>query len=61
VHEDDRQAANRHPDPGSGSAREQPDPAAAARRRILMALQDLDHDRPELLAAFARAALRRVP
>jgi glutamate dehydrogenase len=32
-----------------------------AHRRVLTALADLQHDRPEVLAAFARAALRRVP
>jgi glutamate dehydrogenase len=35
--------------------------AMAARRRIQLALADLDHDRPEQVAAFARATLRRVP
>jgi glutamate dehydrogenase len=34
---------------------------AEAHRPVLTALSDLHHDRPDVLAAFARAALRRVP
>jgi glutamate dehydrogenase len=33
----------------------------AAHRPVLTALADLQHDRPEVLAAFASAALRRIP
>jgi glutamate dehydrogenase len=46
-------------DPASGEG--STDLAAASRRRILLALTDLEHDRPELVAAFAHATLRRVP
>ncbi|WP_229730588.1 NAD-glutamate dehydrogenase [Egicoccus halophilus] len=35
--------------------------STASHERVLTALADLDHDRPEVLQAFARAALRRVP
>jgi glutamate dehydrogenase len=44
-----------HPD-------EPPPPAdTVTHRPVLTALADLQHDRPAVLAAFARAALRRVP
>jgi glutamate dehydrogenase len=44
-----------------GPAQETAGAHDAEHRRVLTALADLQHDRPEVLAAFARAALRRVP
>jgi glutamate dehydrogenase len=51
---------------GTTTGAEIPDEAAKRldteiHRSVLTALADLEHDRPEVVAAFARAALRRVP
>ncbi len=46
---------------GSEDVTPRPDDGTEARQRILETLAEVDHDRPEVLADFARAALRRMP
>ena len=46
---------------GDGSDAAEDAASAASRDRVLRALADLHHDRPDVLRDFAAAALRRVP
>jgi glutamate dehydrogenase len=54
---DEAEAASPDREPTAPDA----DVPSDAHRRVLTALADLQHDRPDVLAAFARATLRRVP